>query len=84
MSEVKLKPCPFCGRKVNLEEERNISIPGWKINCEHEDWCYLCDVWYDEYDTAEDCIQAWNTRYTENPSKINENAPNSGGNNSGE
>ena len=27
--------------------------------------------------------EAWNTRYTENPSKASENAPNSGGNNSG-
>ena len=73
MNEVKLKPCPFCGGKANLTEEVDTNIHGWRIDCEHDDRCYLRDVWYDEYDTVEDCMQAWNRRTAANPSEINAN-----------
>lgn len=57
----------------------------WDIDCEHERRCFLYENWSDDcYITAENCIQAWNTRCTESLSEIACNAPNSGENDLGE
>ena len=43
------------------------------------------DSHWDELECCKDrVLEKWNTRYTENPSEINSNAPDSGENNSGE
>jgi Lar family restriction alleviation protein len=58
----KLKPCPFCGGDENGEVHRQqVAYTGglvkWEIMCEG------CGVTTWEFDTLEEAIEAWNTRY---------------------
>lgn len=102
MSEVKLKPCPFCGQIPNLygQEVRDYANGEWAEQSRKEYWvqprclitCLIGDMRVKafgviggvRYMSANAAIKAWNTRYTDYPSEINENAPNSGENNSSE
>lgn len=60
MSEIKLKPCPFCGGEAKV---------GYAIN-DYNRWgvsCNICgcvvEVGFGEYDdTPEEAIKAWNRR----------------------
>ena len=98
MSEVKLKPCPFCG--TDLEKYPKVMLIHKAYSKEYLTWlhehgkfwgsdnefvvdCPRCGAVGQRGVTREIAIEQWNTRYTENPSKASENAPNSGGNNSG-
>lgn len=57
MSEVKLKPCPFCGnRETTIIQDYNKPVLQWEIQCVR---CG-CGVGY--YKTQEDAIAAWNRR----------------------
>lgn len=92
MSEIKLKPCPFCGDMyaptvMNQNEalwiETDPDIPECDLAivvC-----CAVrkggCGASTGLCDTVEEAVEAWNIRITENPSEINANAPNSGENN---
>lgn len=84
MSEVKLKPCPFCGSVPTVEFEsggRNCStiIINIYIRCgkcrisKSEQMCLNDDLSEPEH-AVQRAVLGWNTRYTENPSEINENA----------
>lgn len=102
MSEVKLKPCPFCGRIPNLygQEIRDYVNGEWAEQLRKEYWvqtqclptCLMGNMQVNAFGviggirhiSEKAAIKAWNTRYTENPSRTSENAPNSGENNSGE
>ena len=64
MSE-KLKPCPFCGEKLEITANAYSSYysgPVWK----HWNWyrvqCPQCEVQTTEYPTVEEAIEAWNRR----------------------
>lgn len=57
MSETKLKPCPFCGGRaqMNYAGERKLII------------CSECLIHTEPYDTYEKAAEAWNRRaYNEN------------------
>lgn len=59
MSDVELKPCPFCGGEAHTKfwDEEN----GWSIGCHNLDCYAVIDEfhWYESKDAA---IAAWNTR----------------------
>ena len=95
MSEVKLKPCPFCGDDNPFLHNCEYRQTLWTITCPK---CkieitvpVLRDFWSNsgvrmgkEQSNENRLVEAWNCRTPENPSRTSENAPNSGGNNSGE
>lgn len=91
MSEVKLKPCPFCGsiiapRVMDQNEAMWIDPdPDYDGDLEIVVCCATrkggCGASTGLCDTSERAVEVWNRRYTENPSKINSSALNSGGNN---
>lgn len=90
MSEVKLKSCPFCGSitaPTIMDQNEAMWIvpdPDYDGDLEIVVCCASrkggCGASTGLCDTAEQAIEAWNTRYTENPSRTSENAPNSGEN----
>jgi hypothetical protein len=53
MSEIKIKPCPFCESQAN-----HYGI----ANNKHYRECQNCLALIQGYDTAEDAAKAWNTR----------------------
>ena len=93
MNEVKLKPCPFCGSVPTVEFESrgrncstiiiNIYIRCDKCRISKSEQMRLNDDLSEPEHAVQRAVLGWNTRYTENPSEINANAPNSGENNLG-
>ena len=64
MSE-ELKPCPFCGEKLRLQNNY-YSGPLWKrINNSFRVECPKCNASTYEFTTAEQAIEAWNRRANE-------------------
>lgn len=60
MSEIKLKPCPFCGGIASL---RTVDITGhYFVDCDvTKGFCEVMpSTW--EYETKEEAIEAWNRR----------------------
>ena len=55
MSEVKLKPCPFCGFTPEIVELKDNVRYNYKIHCT------FCGVMFYE-NTVPACIARWNTR----------------------
>lgn len=65
MSEIELKPCPFCGKPAQLEEDADHHGEFFSLGCSsgYDSGCPGHHVFYTE--AAEDrnkCITAWNTR----------------------
>jgi hypothetical protein len=60
MSDDELKPCPFCGTKVKVEETEGCD---WVIRCEKCE-CHMFDkmVWSEGVDDRAELIKTWNTR----------------------
>lgn len=57
MSEVKLKPCPFCGG------EAKISTYDWGYSVkEYWIYCHSCDCASGSYHSKEEAIETWNRR----------------------
>lgn len=54
-----LKPCPFCG--CTAEEIYESPDWGFEINYHHCDDCPVSGH-NDQYETAEEAVEAWNTR----------------------
>ena len=54
MSDVKLKPCPFCGGEAKLHH--NSLTDKFKV------WCSECDCRTDVYSDKEEVVKCWNTR----------------------
>lgn len=71
MSEIKLKPCPFCGRKAM--EVENWKIKGgilYGVRCVH---CHAVTGYYED---EKDAFKAWNQRAEpENSNAIEDVAP---------
>ena len=89
MSEVKLKPCPFCGATpfllINSSAERIYAkIKCDRCNVERSDIIAGLCTWNELECCKDRVLEKWNTRCHENPSEINSTAPNSGENNSSE
>lgn len=56
-----LKPCPFCGNKAKTY---NSTDNKWGLICsDPTETCILGCGTQDIYDTEEEAIKAWNTRY---------------------
>ena len=60
----KLRNCPFCGAKAEAVlkdvDERNSP---WKVVANHDDECVFSKMgWWDDYESAEEAIEAWNRR----------------------
>ena len=55
-----LKPCPFCGGKVNTTWNTKYD---WQIACENES-CFLHEdvILYKAFETEEAAVEAWNRR----------------------
>lgn len=56
MSEIELKPCPFCGGKARLVKD----VVAYKVFCIRLN----CDAQYGWCATKEAAIQGWNRRVT--------------------
>lgn len=54
MSEVKLKPCPFCGGEATLRKSEVTQL--------YHVGCFECGCRQDSSYKSESAIQAWNTR----------------------
>ena len=60
-----LKPCPFCGSEAVLECRDEDYNDDWIVYCLNLDGeCEFCPC-TKYHETAEDAIEAWNTRYQE-------------------
>jgi hypothetical protein len=74
MVKIKLKPCPFCGGKAELQEclfqtapdcgyERVPSYDSFYVHCNGCSFARLPYWGTSNYNTREQAIEAWNTRY---------------------
>lgn len=61
MSEVKLKPCPFCGGKANKRIAFPLDADGLEVNM-YIVGCNNCDVEFTCLWDEEIVVNAWNTR----------------------
>ena len=57
MKKIKLKPCPFCGKKPKVKED-GVSL---YIKCSNR-YCFAGEHWVKNVITK-DLIEAWNARY---------------------
>ncbi len=69
MSDIKLKPCPFCGGKAISVKNIEPRLYRPVRNHPYAVICWECDLFfgYDEdyggrFDTENDAIEAWNRR----------------------
>ena len=72
MSETKLKPCPFCGKKDSVEIEEGYvhdDFNGYRETGDYFVRCRYCDLMfgYDDelggnFKTMEEALDAWNKR----------------------
>jgi Lar family restriction alleviation protein len=60
MEDMELLPCPFCGAQPRIDKSR--ITEGYSIHCPE---CDACGGWQ-EGNTADLTIAAWNTRKTDN------------------
>lgn len=58
MSELELKPCPFCGGRGKLYKVWS----GYSVKCCGDERCHLQAVPFPAYTTKERAIEAWNRR----------------------
>lgn len=64
MTDETLKPCPFCGGEVELEEV----IDDYANHVTKAYCCVEVEVLHDEHDMKK-AIKAWNTRHTPEPTE---------------
>lgn len=63
-NEIKLKPCPFCGREAKMQPEL-YGLNGYRIGCEPRATQYTCPgsiACSAYYWNEEMAITSWNTR----------------------
>lgn len=58
-----LKPCPFCGAVGKLLVRGDEHPPGYDVVCLTEG-CYLEDGADRYFDSPEEAVENWNTRWT--------------------
>ena len=56
MTNVKLKPCPFCGGEAHLTSY-GVNPTTYEIECKG------CGCYQHEHDSKQNVIDRWNTRY---------------------
>ena len=61
MSEIKLKPCPFCGGEAEAVYAPN-DINRWGVQCKSCGCTVEVEDWKGVEDTRENVIKAWNRR----------------------
>ena len=66
MSEIKLKPCPFCGAKVAIDDISTEDEDYFMIQCQNEE-CGAAACFGDESETKEGAARAWNRRVNNKP-----------------
>ena len=72
MTDIKLKPCPFCGRGVLIAKDNHEKVLIECENCkllfgiEIENGTELVEGWRATFDSAEEAIRAWNRRADNN------------------
>lgn len=59
MSAEMIKTCPFCGSKGEIKCKKNLKT--WIVECTNND-CPASYMIGNDYETAEDAIEAWNRR----------------------
>lgn len=64
MSE--LKPCPFCGGKAELREERVNGYTKYFISCENDNCNVVVETMSRVGNTAAQAVEAWESRVKEN------------------
>jgi len=57
----KLKPCPFCGGEVAIDESFGSSDIFWRVQCYTDD-CLLADVSTGWLTDKGEVLHAWNRR----------------------
>ena len=57
----KLKPCPFCGREAKIEYDRDERTTYFWVTCNNRH-CPVRPYSEGNFNSAEDAIEAWNTR----------------------
>ncbi len=68
MADVELKPCPFCGGKVEPFKDDHNKFGIECSNCqmyfgiEVEAGCKLIEGWHSTFNTLDSMIEAWNRR----------------------
>ena len=61
MSEIKLKPCPFCGSEATIEDISTEDEYYFMIQCQNEK-CGAAVCFGDESETQEGAARAWSRR----------------------
>ena len=59
--KIELKPCPFCGAKVAIEDISTEDETYFMIQCENQK-CSAAACFGDESETQEGAARAWNRR----------------------
>ena len=54
-SDIKLKPCPFCGSEAHIEEHKMVRV-WYEVRCDN------CDAGTGIWKTPDEAIKAWNVR----------------------
>lgn len=68
MSEVELKPCPFCGKEAAIFEYPREGY--FTIRCTGRMKCIAGHAWFPPYRGEEAAVKAWNNRVTLSENKI--------------
>lgn len=66
MQETTLRPCPFCGCSVHIEEWREVDLSRYyEITGDHDETCFFTINDNPQYLTSKpEAIMAWNRRTT--------------------
>ena len=64
MAEIKLKPCPFCGAQVSIDDISTRYESYYMVQCENKK-CNAAACFGDESETQEGAARAWNRRCSE-------------------
>ena len=68
MSELKLKPCPFCGSGAHIEERKMVRV-WFEVRCDE------CDAGTGIWKTPDEAIKAWNVRNSHTVTEATELKP---------
>ena len=70
MSNIKLKPCPFCGKEAAVIKTRSLpdGYSSYEVKCVACEWCgvrtmeRVCDGYYGGHWSDEEAADDWNRR----------------------
>jgi hypothetical protein len=67
MSEIQLKPCPFCGGDAWLMPDDPRTPNEWAVACKDIQGCCIATS---EYIKKEQAIKKWNTRFNDTSGEL--------------